>query len=324
MAENAVNKTLLETEVKKKLFLDLVKEIKCSVCQTLPNVGTKSFYRCPKLHFTCDQCFNQSKLCCQADPCNACTMVQIGNPNYQQGYGRYNYNPPTLQRGKVPHALVKCAFTQSFLDQWNLRVCINHKNGCNQVDSEENLREHQGECYYREIKCPHSSCQKKFGLTTIIDHMKHDHFNAQTCVDLDGFGTKMKMSRPFAWPFIGGDIPPKIISIQNLTFFEVWYKREKSMYMWVYFLGDPCEADRFQYHIHLKKASGREVAYFGKVKSINEEFGTILDDENTFTISMEMIQRYSNELNLEYTLKIRNMKEEVKDDKYESGIDDSD
>ena len=203
MAENAVNKTLIETEVKKKLFLDLVKEIKCLVCQTLPNVETKSFYRCPKLHFTCDQCFNQSKLCCQADPCNACTN-----------------NPPhrTLQRGKVPHALVKCALTQSILDQWKLRVCINHKNGCNQVDSEENLREHQGECYYREIKCPHSGCRKKFGLTTIIDHMK-DHFTAQSCLDLDEFGTKMKMSRPFGRP-IRVDIPPKVISIQNQL---LWY-----------------------------------------------------------------------------------------------------
>ena len=152
--------------------------------------------------------------------------------------------------------------------------------------------------------------------------MKNDHFNVQGSVGMD-FGTKTKMSQVFA-PF-AKEIPPKIITMQNLTFFEVWYKKENSMYFWIYFLGDPYEADRFQYHIHLKKAHGREITYFGKVKSINEEYESLLKDEDTFVSSMEVIERYrSPNLMLEYTLKIRNLKEEVKDENCESGIDDSD
>ena len=341
MAENTMNKSLIETELKKKLFLDLIKELQCLVCKTFPNAEIKSFYRCPKSHLICDQCFSDGKKCCKPDPCNGCTNVRNGQPQNNwfdpappcraRGRGRgcqrcqNNPNPVGQNALKPPeadHVLVKCVLTQTILDQWKLRVCINHKNGCNQIDSIENLLEHQIECYYRDIQCPHATCPKTFGLTTLIDHMKNDHFNVQGSVGMD-FGTKTKMSQVFA-PF-AKEIPPKIITMQNMTFFEVWYKKENSMYFWIYFLGDPYEADRFQYHIHLKKAHGREITYFGKVKSINEEYESLLKDEDTFVSSMEVIERYrSPNLMLEYTLKIRNLKEEVKDENCESGIDDSD
>ena len=45
MAENAVKESRIETELKKKLFLDLIKELQCLVCKTFPNAEIKSFYR---------------------------------------------------------------------------------------------------------------------------------------------------------------------------------------------------------------------------------------------------------------------------------------
>ena len=288
----------------------------------------------------CDQCVGDGRKCCKPDPCNGCTNGRAPPPWAAppgRARGRGNPNPivpplppvpllllaaPGRGQGDADHVLVKCAVTQTILDQWKLRVCFNHKNGCTQIDSIENLLEHQKECIYRDIQCPHEKCTKTFGMTTLIDHMKNDHFNFGGFLKMD-FGTKMKMSRYFA--YFAQEFPPKIITMQNLTFFEVWYKKENSMYFWIYFLGDPYEADRFQYHIHLKKGQGREITYYGKVKSINEEYESLLKDENTFVSSMEVIERYCGpNLMLEYTLRIRNLKEEVKDDNCESGIDDSD
>ena len=120
-------------------------------------------------------------------------------------------------------------------------------------------------------------------------------------------------------------LPLKLICLNGLTFIEMWHSKNNTMYIWVYLLGDPYEADRFQYHIHLKKESGKETTFFGKVKSINQYYLTVMGDENTCVTSVEMLQRYQNKQGkLEYTLKIRNLKEELKDDNCESGIDDSD
>jgi len=204
------------------------------------------------------------------------------------------------------------------LEQWQLLVCIFYKNGCGEINFKGDLLEHQKECDFRDIKCPDIACLKAIPFTSFTDHMQSRHHRS---IDIQmDYGTKKKFERS-----IPTTSTLKLISLNGLTFIEMWYNKDNTMYVWVYLLGDPYEAQRFQYHIHLKKEFGKETTFFGKVKSINEGYEKILNDENTCLTSTLMLKRYLNDKGqLEYTLKIRNLKEEVKDDNCESGIDDSD
>ena len=53
--------------------------------------------------------------------------------------------------------------------------------------------------------------------------------------------------------------------------------------------------------------------------------GQTTESDDTLEMSHGMVKKYLNEeSNLEYTFNIRNLKEEAKDEDFESGIDDSD
>ena len=189
------------------------------------------------------------------------------------------------------------------------------------MDSEYTLIDHEEECVYREIMCPAIECQQKVPYAEIMDHIKNNHpLSLQFGLRQGEYGQKMKMSR---YLFDLTNISPKLISIKGLNFVEMWHCKDGTVYVWVYLIGNPMEAARFQYHVYLKKDSGREMVFFGKVKSINEGHETVLDSEDTFSITKPMVKFYSKaDSVLEYSFKIRNLKEEVKDDDYESGIDD--
>ena len=198
-----------------------------------------------------------------------------------------------------------------------------YKNGCREINFKDDLLEHQEECDFRDIKCPDILCLKSIPFASFSDHFLEKHKQWNEGFLKMNYGQKTNILRPV--PTESSTSPPTLISLSGLTFIEMWYNKDNTMYVWVYLLGDPYEAQRFQYHVHLKKEFGKETTFFGKVKSINENYEKILKDENTFVTSTEMIRRYLNdEGRLEYTLKIRNLKEEAKDDNCESGIDDSD
>ena len=67
--------------------------------------------------------------------------------------------------------------------------------------------------------------------------------------------------------------------------------------------------------------------YFeGKVASIDESFDTLYEAGKCFAIPRKvfMAQFVNEDREFKYSLEIRNLKEEVKDENYESGISDND
>ena len=310
-------------ELKKKLFLDLIEEFQCYICKALPSTTVTKFYRCMNHHLVCAFCLG-SKSCCEPPQlsCPQCSRKKPPLVNCcADPYGYSAYKSVTEhQRDDYK----ECTLVQKILKQWQLLVCIFYKNGCREINFKNVLLEHQKECNFRDIKCPDITCLKMIPFTSFADHMRSNHGRS---IDIEmEYGTKTNFKRSIPTTF--KTLRPKLISLNGLTFIEMWYNKDNTMYVWIYLLGDPIEAQRFQYHIHLKKEFGKEFTFFGKVKSINEGYrgyGNILKDENTCVTSTEMIKRYLNDMGqLEYTLKIRNLKEEVKDDNCESGIDDSD
>ena len=62
----------------------------------------------------------------------------------------------------------------------------------------------------------------------------------------------------------------------------------------------------------------------GQVRSVVECHDFIIEKENCFTLSVKKAKRYAtkDKNQLDYTVKIRNLKDEAKDEDEESGIDD--
>ena len=93
------------------------------------------------------------------------------------------------------------------------------------------------------------------------------------------------------------------------------------MYRWIYLLGSPDEAKNFYCHISCKNiAKGAKITYFDQVRSVDEDYETIIDNGDAFIIKRTFNDKEKSEISYE----LRNMKEEAKDKNYESGIDDSD
>ena len=117
---------------------------------------------------------------------------------------------------------------------------------------------------------------------------------------------------------------PAKITLNNQTFLFCQKTRNDIIYKWVYILGSPIEAKHFSYTL---KLIGRETKSFfeGKVATIDEPFDTLFKAGKCFAIPHEaFIAQFVDENKYEYSLEIRNLKEEVKDENYESGISDND
>ena len=302
-------------ELKKKLFLDLIEEFQCYLCKALPSTTNIKFYRCMNQHLVCESCC-VSESCC-VPPSLSCPSPRCPQkiaPQVRCSY--YCYTQQVTKHKKADYK--ECSIVRKILEQLQLLACIFYKNGCREINFRDDLLEHQKECVFRDIKCPDIACLKTIPFTSFTDHMQSGHHRSIDIKMECGIKKKFERSIPTTSTL-------KLISLNGLTFIEMWYNKDNTMYVWVYLLGDPYEAERFQYHIHLKKEFGKETTFFGKVKSINEGYVQIMNDENTCVTSTVMLKRYLNDKGeLEYTLKIRNLKEEVKDDNCESGIDDSD
>ena len=93
----------------------------------------------------------------------------------------------------------------------------------------------------------------------------------------------------------------------------------------LYVLALPDEAKNFQMHITVKNAMGETaINYHEKVRSVVECHDFIIENDNCFTPSVKKAKKYAmrDTNQVDYTIKIRNLKDEAKDEDEESGIDD--
>ena len=114
--------------------------------------------------------------------------------------------------------------------------------------------------------------------------------------------------------------PRKFTAFQR-TFFEVAILRNNMIYQWIFVLALPDEAKHFWFQVFVKNDMGETVrTYFEQVQSMVEGFDTV----NYWTLSVKKAKTFAgnNTNQLKYSLKIRNLKDEAKDEDEESGIDD--
>ena len=124
---------------------------------------------------------------------------------------------------------------------------------------------------------------------------------------------------------IAGIWSPKKFTAFERTFFDVSIIRNNTIYKWIYILALPDVAKNFQAQITVKNAMGETIIdYPEQVRSVVECHDSIIENENCFTLSVKKAKRYAmrDTNQVDYAVKIRNLKDEAKDEDEESGIDD--
>jgi len=201
------------------------------------------------------------------------------------------------------------------------RFCKNENNGCQEVLMDEEMIEHESECVYRKIHCPDLfyGCGQSVTYIGLLDHLAQIHpGNKNVFNDVKTFKVKGKI------PQGGQSIPFTKITAFDKTFFEVGFVQNQVIYRWIYILGDPNEAKNFSYHLTIKNERGNQkLSYFGDVRSLNENYQTIIAASDAFEVNLTKAKKFvDGNSNWVVEYKIRNMKEEAKDEDQESGVSD--
>ena len=118
---------------------------------------------------------------------------------------------------------------------------------------------------------------------------------------------------------------PIKFNLNNQTFLLARKTDDRVLYFWVYVLGSPNEAKHYS---HTLKLFGPKTTHTfeGQVAAIDESFETLSEAGKCFAMPHKifMAQFLGEDRKFEYSLEIRNLKEEIKDENYESGISDND
>ena len=113
--------------------------------------------------------------------------------------------------------------------------------------------------------------------------------------------------------------------LNNQTFLLARKTDDRVVYYLVYVLGSPNEAKHYS---HTLKLFGPKTTHTfeGQVAAIDESFETLFEAGKYFTYPHKafMAQFLNEDRKYEYSLQIRNLNEEAKDENYESGISDND
>jgi len=116
---------------------------------------------------------------------------------------------------------------------------------------------------------------------------------------------------------------PKRFTAFNKTFFEVGFIKNNLIYKWIYILALPDEAKHFYYHAYVQNVNGENVlTYYNQVRSLVEGPDDVMENETCFAFGVKTAKNFAKKGTsiVDYSLKIRNLKDEAKDDDEEAGI----
>ena len=270
-----------------RLELDVTElrgQIVCHICETPARPGKTRWYRCHNLHQICQECKETN------------------------GKEKCYCNQPIL--------IVYCEWTEKFLKKikGSKLNCKNTKNGCKETFHENALEDHELECLFRLVPCMESKsgCEAKLTLQNVIQHYEKEHLKD----GLQSIENKLKR--------VGGSITNVKMDLNgNVFIVKGQIFGNKTAILWVYILGSPKEAKHFTYTLKLF-GSKSTIMYVGKVAAIDESFDTLYMAGKCFTFQFDTFKdQFKNEDgNYEYSLEIRNLKEEAKDENVDSGASD--
>ena len=223
-----------------------------------------------------------------------------------------------------------CQVIEALLNSDKMQVkCKNLDRGCQETLDKEKWDSHLAECIYRPVKCPHIACGSQVPFNELVGHMTQDN----GCIG--GSYTTMFFKRVWSLTTPYQRRMPLKIEIDGKVFFFVSTTSGNNILFWIQFLGTPIEAKNYSYTLEFKSQTSPTdtLFYNGQISSVDENSGSIIQQQNCFGVWKHYFDKKfvfcddndeSKIHKFRVEIKIRNLKEEVKDDNVESGVSDTD
>ena len=281
----------------------LHEELKCFICDNGAMAGKHHWYKCMEGHMICQDCKEVKEM-------KKCSC----NKSFVKGH---------------------CKMTEALLKVDKMRFkCKNLIRGCQETMNEEDMIFHQSECIYRLVESPRylSRCPYddfEYSFHKLIDDMKGRDEISEVEIEMS-FQVKTSFDVVLYCFCI---MKPVMIVIDGNVFFYVMHYRDKMFHSWIYLHGSPLQAKNYSYTLEYKNeentVSSRHV---GKVIPIDESNKAVIEKGNCMVVSDKLFKAeyiMESRPDRDYALfkpsiKIRNLKQEAKDENVESGISDSD
>ena len=281
-----------------KALTEIRNELVCQICKGHARPGKKHWYRCWDLHPICQDCKGKNEKC-------SCDGGHTITNEF-------------------------CKMTEKLLSIDGMKYnCINTKNGCKEVRDENALEDHEPECIYRLVPCLCNSLTHECDCEKVTFHEVIQHYEEEM-ENVTLFDLKVKISCDWDSEVILAGVyyycHPRKFNLNNQTFLllrNVKIEDEVENW-WVSILGSPNEAKHFSYTLKLFGPK-TTITFEGSVAAIDESFDTLYAAGKCFATPHKAFigQLLDEEKKHEYSLEIRNLKEEIKDENYESGISDN-
>jgi hypothetical protein len=194
--------------------------------------------------------------------------------------------------------------------------------------------DHCQDCVFRLVYCPELDCQEKNGMIIFKEIVDHSRANHGLNDWLNKEGKSIQSNVSFAYMLVMKErsetrlkyIWLRKMSLSNTDFFLTGRSENDMVYFWIYILGSRFEAKNFAYTLSVTSKSGTKSFFYDHVKPLDEGAKDIIARKSAFMIGSEfakMLRAERNE-NMEWQMDvtIHALKEEVKDDNEESGVED--
>ena len=126
-----------------------------------------------------------------------------------------------------------------------------------------------------------------------------------------------------------GSLFPVYFDVNDRSFFSIVIIQKGTFYQWIHFLGSQEEAKNYSYTLEYYGNNGvsqRTSIYTNFVIPIDQPSHAVKKSFNCFAMNYKAMVKQFIEVDgtFKYSVQIRNLKEEAKDDNVESGISDDD
>ena len=282
---------------KRNFAEEITEKLLCHTCRIVPDTENPESFLCrSQKHVYCKSCFKNAKCCKKADP-KSCELISSVMKNLPQ-------------------------------------FCKHFVNGCRETLSKSEKEDHEKNCTARTVSCVVINCNEEIAFHGFWNHMNSEHEEimsyqtmkfGETTELIECFDFSRETFEKYKWHV---NWSPVEITIDEQKFYLTGRTFWGNSHFWLCFYGSTNEAKNFVYKLSVQVDESCLLTFSGEVLTLAEDNFDIPKEKPTFGITknnmLKLMQNPNADKSFMY-LKIRNLKNEAKDDNEESGIsDDSD
>ena len=268
------------------------KELKCYVCKSGPKAGKNhQWYRCLSMHQICQICRDSKTEDIKKCSCGKAILDE---------------------HCKIIEAILKSKLIRF--------MCENQERGCQEMSDEKSMICHEPECIFRLVECPGFNCNFKGSFHTMFEHMVEERcFGEENSEKVENkWIQKFDIHNHYSFKVPKHEFDGRVFFSVFIPISDIWF-------WWVIMVGSQAEAKNYYYTLEVHGIDPEvRTIHTGQVFPIDETFDSITEGFKCLVINKKSMKDQFIDPNgqFSYSVSIRNMKEEAKDDNVESGISD--